>query len=62
MSTYQCYKDARNAAWHALLQLRISTLPVDMNDVMEKLAEINRRIFRVLAQLASTSSPVTMTL
>ena len=37
MSTYQCYKDARNAAWHALLQLRISTLPVDMDDVMEKL-------------------------
>lgn len=37
MSTYQSYKDARNAAWHALLQLQIASLPVDMDAVMEKL-------------------------
>lgn len=36
-STYQRYKEARDAAWHALLHMKITTLPVDMDKVCASL-------------------------
>lgn len=37
MNTYRRYQAARDAAWEALLRMGISSLPVDMRSIMEKL-------------------------